>query len=233
MAGGHDPEAPRVSSQHASSPSETANATGSAILMSPRTWQTLSKVKEVTGSAKPVLVAGSASPTGRIERSIYGMPVYLSSQMSITETQGTNSDCSSAYVVQADQLVVVLRSLQQSAGGSSGNTSPDSRTSPASNSTARGCSTPTNPNSAQWSAPTWSSPIPTPWSASSVSAIARDIVRNALPELVAAVNAPKVQRIEHDDAGRIETITKTAAWRLTAWRTPMTRSLLVAGCTMA
>lgn len=39
--------------------------------------------------------------------------VLMSSQMSIAETQGTNSDCSSAYIVQADQLVVVLRNLDR------------------------------------------------------------------------------------------------------------------------
>ena len=41
--------------------------------------------------------------------------------------------------------------------------------------------------------------------------IALDVIRRAMPDVVAAVNAPKVQRIEHDEAGRIKTITTTAA----------------------
>lgn len=87
----------------------TANGEPTAIFMHPRTWQTFSKVKEVSGSTKPVLVTGMVGPTGRIERSIYGVPVYLSSQMSIAETQGSSVDCSSIYVAQMDQIVVVQR----------------------------------------------------------------------------------------------------------------------------
>ena len=41
--------------------------------------------------------------------------------------------------------------------------------------------------------------------------IALDVIRRAMPDVVAAVNVPKVQTIEHDDHGRIKTITTTAA----------------------
>jgi HK97 family phage major capsid protein len=37
------------------------------------------------------------------------VPVYLSSQLSTTETQGTANNASSAYVYQADQVVAVMR----------------------------------------------------------------------------------------------------------------------------
>jgi HK97 family phage major capsid protein len=88
----------------------TANAEDGrlAIVMHPRTWQTLTKIKEITGSAKPILM-GPDAPTKAPERSIYGVPVYLTSQLSITETQGSSSDASSSYVYAADQVVVVRR----------------------------------------------------------------------------------------------------------------------------
>lgn len=89
---------------------EASNANATAILMAPRTWKTLIKVKEVSGSAKPVMQDSAGSGAQGVTRSIYGVPVYLSSQISITETQGTaDSVASSAYVVQADQCVAVMR----------------------------------------------------------------------------------------------------------------------------
>jgi HK97 family phage major capsid protein len=85
-----------------------ADASGTAILMSPRNWRTLSKVKEATGSNKPVLV--DSAPTEGVRRSLYGVPVYLSSQLSTTETQGAAEDVTnSIYVYDASQVVFVLR----------------------------------------------------------------------------------------------------------------------------
>jgi len=91
---------------------QQANAEGSAIVMHPRTWQGLSKVKEqTTGNNKPLLQDSAGSGAQGIQRSLYGVPVYLSSQISITETQGTSGAvASSAYVYQPDQVVVVQRS---------------------------------------------------------------------------------------------------------------------------
>lgn len=87
---------------------DTANAGERRfIAMHPRTWGTLARIKEASGSAKPVLVS---DPTGGITRSLYGVPVLLTSQLSITETQGTAVNASSAYVLDADQLVLVMRS---------------------------------------------------------------------------------------------------------------------------
>ena len=52
--------------------------------------------------------AGSGSQG--ISRSIYGLPVLLSSQISVTETAGTSTSvASSAYVYEASQVVAVLR----------------------------------------------------------------------------------------------------------------------------
>ncbi len=41
--------------------------------------------------------------------SIYGVPVWLSSQLATTETQGTATTASSAYVYDATQIVAVMR----------------------------------------------------------------------------------------------------------------------------
>jgi HK97 family phage major capsid protein len=86
-----------------------ANAQATAIVMHPRTWSSLIKIKEATGSVRPLLIDASGSPTQGVRPSIYGVPVFLSSQLSITETQGTSTDCSTSYVYQADQCVVVRR----------------------------------------------------------------------------------------------------------------------------
>src|SRR5206468_593590 len=75
---------------------EQANAEGNAIVMHPRSWQTLSKVKEIAGSTKPVLQDSAGSGSQGLRRSIYGVPVYLTSQLSIVEVQGTSGAvCSS------------------------------------------------------------------------------------------------------------------------------------------
>jgi HK97 family phage major capsid protein len=82
----------------------TANAEGPyAIVMHPRTWQTLTKLKEQTSGNNKPLLQGPEAPTKAPDRSIYGYPVFLTSQLSITETQGTSTDASSAYVYQPDQ----------------------------------------------------------------------------------------------------------------------------------
>lgn len=82
------------------------NAKATAIVMHPRTWGTLIKLKEGTANNnKPLLMdnagSGGQTPSG----TIYGVPVYLSSQLSIAE--GTAE--SSAYVYDASQVVAVFR----------------------------------------------------------------------------------------------------------------------------
>ncbi len=85
----------------------TNNAQASAIVMHPRSWQALTKLKEDTAtSIKPLLQNSSGSGGQAPSGSIYGTPVFLSSQLSITQTQGSATDASSAYVVQADRVVV-------------------------------------------------------------------------------------------------------------------------------
>lgn len=84
--------------------SDNANAT--ALVLHPRTLSTLRKLVDSTG--RPLLVS-PMTPGSAIAGELFGVPVYVSSQLSITETQGTSTDCSSIYVVQADQIVLVMR----------------------------------------------------------------------------------------------------------------------------
>jgi HK97 family phage major capsid protein len=86
---------------------ETNNAHASAIVMHPRVWGTLSKIKEATASNNKPLLQDSAGSAGQaVVRKIYGVPVYLSSQLSIVEGAGTES---SAYVFDASQVIAVFR----------------------------------------------------------------------------------------------------------------------------
>lgn len=87
-----------------------SNAKAGAIVMHPRTWRTILKIKEVSGSAKPVIQEEQGGPTAEPRRSLYGVPVFLSSQISITETQGVSGAvASSAYVYEPAQQVAVFR----------------------------------------------------------------------------------------------------------------------------
>jgi len=86
---------------------QTNNATASAIVMHPRTWGTLLKLKEGSASNnKPLLQASAGSGAAAVQNSIYGVPVFLSSQLSITEGAGAES---SAYVYDGSQVVAVFR----------------------------------------------------------------------------------------------------------------------------
>jgi HK97 family phage major capsid protein len=89
---------------------EAENATASAIVMHPRSWKTLIKVKEVSGSTKALLQDEQGGAPNAPRRSLYGVNVFLSSQLSVTETQGSSGAvASSAYVYDASQVVAVMR----------------------------------------------------------------------------------------------------------------------------
>lgn len=83
----------------------SANAGDPVVVMHPRTWGTLLKVKEAAGSTKHLL----SDATAAAPRQILGRPVYLTSQISITETKGGNADCSSIYVFDPASVVAVIR----------------------------------------------------------------------------------------------------------------------------
>ena len=77
---------------------ENAGASPSVIFMNPLDWGALAKVKETTGSAKPVL-SGDSGPTAAATRSLNGLPVEVSPGV----PQGT------AYVVDGSRTAAVIR----------------------------------------------------------------------------------------------------------------------------
>lgn len=77
---------------------EADGATPTVVFVNPLDWATLAKVKESTGSNKPVLVAQSG-PTLAATRSLNGLPVEVSSGV----PQGT------AYVIDGTRTAAVVR----------------------------------------------------------------------------------------------------------------------------
>jgi HK97 family phage major capsid protein len=82
---------------------EANNAKPGAIFMHPRTWNTLRKSQDAQSRYQL-----APDPTQSAERRLFNIPVYLSTQISITETSdnGANTDCS--YIVVADMRYVVV-----------------------------------------------------------------------------------------------------------------------------
>lgn len=81
-----------------------------AFFLHPREWKTLLKITETSSSTKPLLIGQSMDANGRVRRSIYGRPVYLSSQLPTDETQGASVGvASSAYAVDMSRVIVVSR----------------------------------------------------------------------------------------------------------------------------
>ncbi len=84
---------------------EAANTTATAIVMSPRTFGKLRKAKDVDGN----YLLGPAV-AGQTPRSLFGVPVYVSGQLSTTEAAGTAGNVgSSIYVYNAAEVVYVRR----------------------------------------------------------------------------------------------------------------------------
>src|SRR5207249_1279544 len=88
---------------------EQENASATAIVMHPRTWKAVIKLKETSTSNKPLVQDEAGGVPGAVKRSLYGVKVFLTSQLSTTETQGSSSLASSAYVYQGSECVVVRR----------------------------------------------------------------------------------------------------------------------------
>ncbi len=86
---------------------EAASTTATAIVCAPRTFGALRKLKTApTGSNEHLL---SESPSADLQPRIFGVPVYVSGQLAVNETQGTSSDASSIYVYNAAEIVYVRR----------------------------------------------------------------------------------------------------------------------------
>jgi HK97 family phage major capsid protein len=88
-----------------------SDATATAIVCHPAVWGQLSKLRENnTDSLKPLLGVSAGSPTAGIARSLFGLPVLLSSQLSASETVGMSDNCASVWVYDAPEIVAVRRS---------------------------------------------------------------------------------------------------------------------------
>lgn len=85
---------------------EAENARANAIVMHPTTWGTLSKVKEATANNnKPALLDAAGSVAQGVQRAIYGVPVYVSSQLE----SGSPLAPVKVYIYDAPQIVLVRR----------------------------------------------------------------------------------------------------------------------------
>lgn len=78
---------------------ESNGARATVGFVSPTTWAALSKVKESTGSNKPVLADPATGPTGEVARSIGGLPVLVSASIANGE----------AWVVDGSRVAAVVR----------------------------------------------------------------------------------------------------------------------------
>jgi HK97 family phage major capsid protein len=83
---------------------ERDNASPSAIFMHPRTWATFRKLDDLQERLQL-----QPDPTQEASRRLFGLPVYVSSQISITETYGSNNDTSYIIVADMSQVVVGVR----------------------------------------------------------------------------------------------------------------------------
>lgn len=86
-----------------------ADAENAVFAMHPSIWRVLTKIKELSGSAKPVLQDHDGSGAQGIKRTLYGRPVFLSSQLSVTETEGTSNAASSILCYDPSQVFAVQR----------------------------------------------------------------------------------------------------------------------------
>ena len=83
---------------------EQNNSKPDAIFMHPRTWAVFREVKDTQTRYQL-----SPDPTQDARKQLFGVPVYLSSQIAINETVGTSTDCSWIAVAQMDQIAVGRR----------------------------------------------------------------------------------------------------------------------------
>lgn len=83
---------------------EGANARPTGIIMHSKVWEEAQTIKDANGR---YLIEQEASEGA--QRSLFGVPVYVTNQVSVTESRGTNSDTSSIWVIDASQVVMVRR----------------------------------------------------------------------------------------------------------------------------
>lgn len=83
-----------------------ANGEPGAIVMHPSIWTAAEQLKDSTGR---YLLGPALDPSLKPPRALFGLPVFVTSALSNTETRGTSNDCSSIYVFDPSQVVLVRR----------------------------------------------------------------------------------------------------------------------------
>ena len=72
-----------------------------AWIMHSRTWSSVRKL--VDTASRPIV---SIDPTQGVRPTLWGRPVYISNSLSVAETKGSSSDCSSILLADMSQVVV-------------------------------------------------------------------------------------------------------------------------------
>ena len=85
---------------------EQANARPSALVMAPEVWFAAETLKDAN---RRYLLSPSQDPTQAPSRSLFGVPVYTSSQLSTNEPKGTATNTTSIYCFDSTQVVLVRR----------------------------------------------------------------------------------------------------------------------------
>ncbi len=85
---------------------EAANAKPSAIFCHPRDWTNLREEKDAANGRYQL----TPDPSGEAPRRLFGVPVYVSSQIGTTESPG-GGDSSSLFLVDMSRVVIGVRSL--------------------------------------------------------------------------------------------------------------------------
>ena len=85
---------------------EQANAKPSALVMAPEVWFLAETLKDAN---RRYLLSPSQDPTQAPSRSLFGVPVFTSSQLSTNEPKGTATNTTSIYCFDKSQVVLVRR----------------------------------------------------------------------------------------------------------------------------
>ncbi|MEU8425896.1 phage major capsid protein [Micromonospora sp. NPDC048887] len=86
-----------------------ADEESAVIVMAPKVWKAILKLKEATGSNKSLIQDSAGSASGGVTRALFGRPVFLSGNLSTNETQGTGTNASSVYVYVPSEVYAVVR----------------------------------------------------------------------------------------------------------------------------
>jgi HK97 family phage major capsid protein len=87
---------------------EANNAKPGALFMHPRTWNTIRKIQDLQNRYQL-----APDPSQTAEKRLFNIPVFLSSQISITETSSNSANTDCSYIVLADMRYVVVVRRQE------------------------------------------------------------------------------------------------------------------------